>query len=91
MAGGIDVTFTAPGSWGTGAEASRKYQYRYKITSASDDAAWSGWIDHLATVTTAAEIRGLINGVGYTVEAKAVTAAGSSDVVEQTANAGAEQ
>ena len=91
VAGGIDVTFTAPGSWGTGAEASRKYQYRYKITSASDDAAWSGWIDHLATVTTAAEIRGLINGVGYTVEAKAVTAAGSSDVVDQTANAGAEQ
>ena len=91
VAGGIDVTFAAPGSWGTGAEASRKYQYRYKITSASDDAAWSGWIDHLATVTTAAQIRGLINGVGYTVEAKAVTAAGSSDVVDQNANAGAEQ
>ena len=77
------------GDWGSGAEASRKYQYRYKIMSASDDAAWSGWMDHLATVTTAAEIRGLINGVTYTVEAKAVTAAGSSDVVSEEDDAGA--
>ena len=85
-AGGLDLTITAP-VWGSAAEASRSYQYRSKITSASDDAAWSAWTT-LAATATSAEIRGLINGVNYTVELKAVTAAGESTAVSLTDDAG---
>ena len=86
VAGGLDLTITAA-DWGSAAEASRKLQYRYKITSASDDAAWSAWTT-LAATATSAEIRGLINGVNYTVELKAVTAAGESTAVSLTDDAG---
>ena len=86
VAGGLDLTITAA-DWGSAADASRKYQYRHKITQADDD-TWSTWINVAATATSA-QIRGLINGVGYTVELKAVTAAGESTADEATANAGA--
>ena len=84
--GGLDLTIEAA-DWGSAAEASRKYQYRYKISVASDEAAWSAWIT-LAATATSAEITGLVNGVGYTVELKAVTAAGESTADMAVASAG---
>ena len=91
VAGGIDVTITAPSDWGTAAEASRKYQWRYKITSATGDGSppWSAWADLAADATTI-EIRNLLDGVGYSIELKAVTAAGESTAATTTDSAGAE-
>ena len=89
VAGGLNLAITEPGRWGSAAAASRSYQYRYKITSASDDAAWSTWTPVAATATSA-EIRNLINGVSYTVELKAVTAAGESTVATDDEAAGAQ-
>ena len=90
VAGGIDLTIAAPGDWGSAEEDTRKYQYRYGLsTTGGVDVTWSDWID-VAADATSAEIRSLTNGVGYDVELKAVTAAGESDVDERSANAGAQ-
>ena len=86
VARGIDVSWTVPDNdgWGSAAASSRKLQYRYKITSASDESAWSAWTD-LAATEDEVEIRGLSNGVPHTVEVRSVTAAGMSDA--ESANA----
>ena len=85
VASGLDLTI-ALDDWGSAADATRKYQYRHKIGAADDD-TWTDWINVAATATSA-EITGLVNGVGYTVELKAVTAAGESTAHSQTQNAG---
>ena len=91
VASGLDVTITAPSNWGSGAEASRKYQWRYKITSATGDGSppWSAWADLAADATTI-EIRSLLDGVGYSIELKAVTEAGESTAATDTDTAGAQ-
>ena len=89
VAGGIDLTITAPVNWGSAEEDTRKYQYRYGLsTTGGVDVTWSDWID-VGADATSAEIRSLTNGVGYDVELKAVTAAGESAVDLRSANAGA--
>ena len=88
VAGGIDVTWTAQdtATWGTADAATRKFQYRYKITTAAET-TWSAWVDAAADATSA-EIRSLIDTVVYTVQLKTVTAAGESAVIMEDLAAG---
>ena len=51
------------------------YQYRYKITSATDDSAWSAWAP-AAHSESGIEIASLINGLGYTVAVRGQSSAG---------------
>ena len=88
VSGGLDLAITAPSSWGTALASTRMYEYRYKITDATGDGSppWSTWTTKAVASSgdTGLEIRGLINGVGYTVEVRAVTSAGKSDDADGT-------
>ena len=90
-AGGLDLTMRAHpvglGKRGATEVASRKLQYP-KITQCERRCSVV-CLDSIACRNpTSAEIRGLVNGVNYTVELKAVTAAGESTAVSQPDDAG---
>ena len=81
-------TFTVD-QWGTGAEASRKFQYRVKnaafTATAADDALWTdvagGASARLTTVTLAEPSTGTVT---YNIEVRAVTDAGNGAALAHT-------
>ena len=85
-----EVTWTFLASqWGTGAETSRKFQYRVKNAAFTDTAADDGlWMDvaggasaRLTNVTLEAPATGTVT---YNIEVRAVTDAGNGAAVAHT-------